>query len=148
MFGQKSKAVLNRTTLHCLSHMAEGAMQVKSCFAEWDLYLPSLWNALRNGIFSAHHYKTDFPKKYVKMMHTPINQMGEIFSHVYVYLIIMMYALNILQFCQLYFNKGEKNPADFPWSTKWGVTALFRSFSEVSIICCHRKHSDTNSRKK
>lgn len=38
-----------------------------------------------------------------------INSMGESFCNVYVYQIITFYTLNILQFCQLYLYKSEKN---------------------------------------
>lgn len=38
-----------------------------------------------------------------------INSMGESFCNVYVYQIVTFYTLNILQFCQLYLYKSEKN---------------------------------------
>lgn len=38
-----------------------------------------------------------------------INSMGESFCNVYMYQIITFYTLNILQFCQLYLYKSEKN---------------------------------------
>ena len=41
------------------------------------------------------------------MCHLP--RWEESFQNVYIYKIITMYTLNILKFCQLYFNKAKQN---------------------------------------
>ena len=40
-------------------------------------------------------------------MYVLINSMGESIHNVYIYQIIMLYTLNILELCQLHFNKPE-----------------------------------------